>query len=380
MGGIITSSIQHINEISAAGKKNDEIYNSIKAFVIFAVEKQEREFRFLFFANNPEVKDCFLRYLQTCPAYITEVAKIRKSGVILEEFQLSYDFGGSDVLTNIADTMIPQFLMSSHFDNWYNNKYLESSATADRARICSTTIPEIVSFELSSIPNCNFVTAKATLPEKSDQIPCNSVQVLLESESVASVRPNGFEKEVYASPIGGIGHSSDCENVINIMDPFEMSAILKCDPWLFSFMVLAENLPISISISTACRSRVGFPLIYVNRHFEKMTGYSRVEIIGGKCSFLQRNESEVRDCEQESLDRFVECLSKAMPALVKITNYRRNGTKFRNFVAIKPLFDSIGEYRYVLGCQVDLTNFESKKSSFPRTVADSAMKLIPNFV
>ena len=63
------------------------------------------------------------------------------------------------------------------------------------------------------------------------------------------------------------------------------------DSWVVDVLLAVENLPFCVSIATARESR-NFPLVYVNKAFEKATGYSRNEIVGHNCKFLQGNDFE----------------------------------------------------------------------------------------
>jgi hypothetical protein len=65
--------------------------------------------------------------------------------------------------------------------------------------------------------------------------------------------------------------------------------------WLASLLVAVETLPVCVSIASASRDRPGFPLIYVNHFFEVTTGYSRSDIVGRNCKFLQRYVTQSLD-------------------------------------------------------------------------------------
>jgi hypothetical protein len=53
--------------------------------------------------------------------------------------------------------------------------------------------------------------------------------------------------------------------------------------WLDSVLSLVESIPVCFSMATARVDRPGFPLIYVNKAFERVTSYKRAEIIGQNC-------------------------------------------------------------------------------------------------
>jgi PAS domain S-box-containing protein len=92
------------------------------------------------------------------------------------------------------------------------------------------------------------------------------------------------------------------------------------------------------------------PLVYANKVFEDMTGYSQDEIIGRNCRFLQGD-----DREQEARYQLKEAIRKRQSLTVTVRNYRKNGELFYNRLFITPLFDSEGKLLYYLGDQYDVT-------------------------
>jgi len=92
------------------------------------------------------------------------------------------------------------------------------------------------------------------------------------------------------------------------------------------------------------------PIIYANKAFEDMTGYSQEEIIGRNCRFLQGD-----DREQEGRYKIREALEKRQSVSVNLRNYRKNGELFYNHLSITPLFDNQGNVIYFLGVQYDVT-------------------------
>jgi PAS domain S-box-containing protein len=92
------------------------------------------------------------------------------------------------------------------------------------------------------------------------------------------------------------------------------------------------------------------PIVYANKAFEKMCGYSQEDIVGRNCRFLQGT-----DRDQPELDRLREAIRKGEPVEVTLRNYRRNGEMFYNRLVVKPLFDEKGRVVYFLGVQYDIT-------------------------
>ena len=92
------------------------------------------------------------------------------------------------------------------------------------------------------------------------------------------------------------------------------------------------------------------PIVYANKAFEKITGYSKEETVGRNCRFLHD-----QDKDQEELQQIRDALKIAKPVEVTLKNFRKNGELFYNRLSITPLFDSEGHLIYFLGVQYDVT-------------------------
>ena len=92
------------------------------------------------------------------------------------------------------------------------------------------------------------------------------------------------------------------------------------------------------------------PIVYANKAFEKISGYSNEETVGRNCRFLQGQERD-----QEELQQVREAIKNAKPVEVTLKNFRKNGELFYNRLSITPLFDSEGQLIYFLGVQYDVT-------------------------
>lgn len=92
------------------------------------------------------------------------------------------------------------------------------------------------------------------------------------------------------------------------------------------------------------------PIVYANKAFETITGYSKEDVIGRNCRFLQGT-----DREQEGIKQIEEAIKNESPVVVTLRNYKKNGDLFYNRFKIIPLFDRNNKLIYFLGVQYDIT-------------------------
>ena len=93
------------------------------------------------------------------------------------------------------------------------------------------------------------------------------------------------------------------------------------------------------------------PLIYVNRGFEKLTGYSKQEILGKNCRFLQGKE-----INQESLKLIRQSIKEGIQCTAVLRNYRKDGSMFFNELTISPIHDSGDNVTHFIGFQKDVSD------------------------
>lgn len=91
-------------------------------------------------------------------------------------------------------------------------------------------------------------------------------------------------------------------------------------------------------------------LIYVNKGFERLTGYSADEILYRDCRFLQND-----DRDQEALDVIRDALKNLLPCREVLRNYRKDGSMFWNELSMTPVFDEEENLMYFIGVQKDVT-------------------------
>ncbi len=81
-----------------------------------------------------------------------------------------------------------------------------------------------------------------------------------------------------------------------------------------------------------------------------MTGYTRKEIIGHNCRFLQ-----AADRNQKERHILADCVSSGKECTVEIRNYKKNGELFWNELYMSPVKDTSGAVTHFIGVQNDIT-------------------------
>lgn len=109
-------------------------------------------------------------------------------------------------------------------------------------------------------------------------------------------------------------------------------------------------------------SQPDMPLIYANNAFETVTGYSRAEILGKNCRFLQGD-----DTDQAELEKIRAAIAEKRPASALLRNYRKDGSMFLNELYIVPVEEpATGEVRHFIGIQNDVTQIKCYQEELER--------------
>ena len=92
------------------------------------------------------------------------------------------------------------------------------------------------------------------------------------------------------------------------------------------------------------------PIVYLNEAFCRLTGFTREEILGQDCRFLQGDQTD-----QNALQEIRDALGKGSSTRVRLLNYRKDGSPFWNELSISPLIDEHGNITHHIGIQKDVT-------------------------
>jgi len=107
-------------------------------------------------------------------------------------------------------------------------------------------------------------------------------------------------------------------------------------------------------------------LIYVNAAFERLTGYTRNEILYQDCRFLQAD-----DRDQLGRARIRRALAEGQPCREVLRNYRKDGSAFWNELSITPVHNAADQRTYFIGIQKDV----SRQVELERALAEAQAQL-----
>ncbi|MDO9140054.1 MAG: PAS domain-containing protein [Methylobacter sp.] len=113
------------------------------------------------------------------------------------------------------------------------------------------------------------------------------------------------------------------------------------------------------------------PIVYANKAFERLTGYSQEDIIGHNCRFLQGD-----DREQPGRYQIIEAMKNHEAVEVTLRNYKKDGTLFFNRLKITPLLDRKKRVIYYLGVQYDITEQTNANNEIKEL--NALLKAVPN--
>ncbi len=113
------------------------------------------------------------------------------------------------------------------------------------------------------------------------------------------------------------------------------------------------------------------PIVECNRAFEDLTGYPASEILGRNCRFLSGPGTEPWLTET-----LRSAIRRQQPVMVEITNYKKDGTPFRNAVMVAPIFGDDGELLYFLGSQVEVPGEQARANDLRRKAAHQKVQAL----
>jgi PAS domain S-box-containing protein len=92
------------------------------------------------------------------------------------------------------------------------------------------------------------------------------------------------------------------------------------------------------------------PVVFANDAFCRLTGYSREEIVGRNCRFLQGPQTD-----PDARAQIRAAVRAGRPISIDLYNYRKDGEPFWNRLMMAPVHDRAGSLTHFFASQVDVT-------------------------
>ena len=102
------------------------------------------------------------------------------------------------------------------------------------------------------------------------------------------------------------------------------------------------------------------PIVYCSENFERLTGYTKHEILGRNCRFLQAPNGKVQAgvkrayVDDDSVLYLKNMINSRREAQVSLINYRKGGQPFMNLLTMIPVPYNTEDIKFYVGFQVDL--------------------------
>ncbi|KAL5713692.1 non-specific serine/threonine protein kinase [Ranunculus cassubicifolius] len=114
------------------------------------------------------------------------------------------------------------------------------------------------------------------------------------------------------------------------------------------------------------------PIIFASDSFLELTEYTREEILGRNCRFLQGP-----DTDQGTVSKIRNAIREQREITVQLINYTKSGKKFWNLFHLQPMRDQKAELQYFIGVQLDGSDhLEPLRSRLSENTEQASAKLV----
>ncbi|AWN72488.1 bifunctional diguanylate cyclase/phosphodiesterase [Legionella anisa] len=122
-------------------------------------------------------------------------------------------------------------------------------------------------------------------------------------------------------------------------------------------------------------SKPDLPIIYVNKAFERITGYSERQILGQNLAFL--HGSKIEHVNQKRINLAIKELREET---VELESYRRSGEVFWGEVSVAPVRDSFDNVRHYVCLLNDVTQRREMEQQLIQQATHDSLTELPNRV
>lgn len=137
---------------------------------------------------------------------------------------------------------------------------------------------------------------------------------------------------------GDLAHSRPVGGVNGVVCSSLMVSLTRIQQ---SFVLSDPNLP-------------DMPIVYASDVFCELTGYSREEVVGRNCRFLQGP-----DTNPEDVRKIRQAIEKEQACTVKILNYRKDKAPFCNYLHVAPVRSCGGKVAFYVGVQLEVNEVDT---------------------
>ena len=131
----------------------------------------------------------------------------------------------------------------------------------------------------------------------------------------------------------------------------------------FAAAVRATRMPMIVTDP----SQYDNPIVFANNAFLKLTGYTRFEVLGRNCRFLQGPETN-----PAAIDRIRDAVRQEVDIRVDLLNYRKDGSTFHNALYVGPVRDADGKVVYFFASQLDVSEHYALTAEIERLECELA--------
>lgn len=98
------------------------------------------------------------------------------------------------------------------------------------------------------------------------------------------------------------------------------------------------------------------PIVHASNLFLQLTGYSRDEVLGRNCRFLQG-----RDTDKAAVAQIRQSIVAEQCFTVRILNYRKDNSSFWNLLHTAPVRNASGKVAFYVGVHLDVTGIDEEE-------------------
>lgn len=122
-------------------------------------------------------------------------------------------------------------------------------------------------------------------------------------------------------------------------------------------------------------SQTNYPIIYVNKAFERITGYTEKQTIGQELSFLHGNG--IDDINHK---RIMLAIRELREETVELESFRSTGESYWCEMSISPVLDSFGRIKHYVCIFNDITQRREMEKQLLKQATHDALTMLPNRV